>query len=96
MGSVNVVLLKGCIVKTRIEIRIRDHIMDQCARIPEPDIVRCIHPRRNVASRGSGSSILKAKGFPGNIAKRSGIDGFIHMVSAQKWGFSAMRGKTCC
>jgi hypothetical protein len=77
MDSVDTSLLVGCVVKTRIKIWIRDHIMDQCAGIPEPDVVRYFHPRWNVVSGRLGSTILEVKGFPGNIAKRSGIDGFV-------------------
>ena len=95
MDSVDIALLEWRIMKTRIKFRIREHIMDQCAGIPEPDVVRYVHPRRNIVSRRSGSTILKAKGFPGNVAKRSGIDGFVHVVSIQKWRFLSMSGKTC-
>jgi len=80
MDSVGGALLEGRIIKTRLEIRVGEHIMDQCTGIPEPDIILCFHPQRNIVYR-LGSIILKANGFPWDVAKRSGIDGAVHAAS---------------
>jgi hypothetical protein len=79
MYTVSSALLERHIIKTGFKIRVRDNVMDQSARIPEPDVVLCFHPRWNVVHR-LGSIILKGNGFPGNVAKRRGINGFVHVV----------------
>jgi len=80
MDSVGSALLEGRIIKTRLKIRVGEDIMDQCTGIPEPDIILCFHPRRNIVYR-LGSIILKANGFPWDVTKRSGINGAVHVAS---------------
>src|SRR6266436_4638102 len=41
MDSVGGALLEGHIIKTRLKIRVGEHIMDQCTGILEPDIILC-------------------------------------------------------
>ena len=44
MDPVGSVFLKGCKINFVFEIGIRQEIVDENARVPEPDIIICIHP----------------------------------------------------
>ena len=83
MDSISCVLLKWHIIKIRLEIGIRQVVMHQSAGILKPDIILHFHPRWNIF-HGLVSIILQAEGFPGSIAKRSGINCIVHIHSLWK------------
>jgi len=62
-----VIFLIGCIVKLILEVGIGQHIVDNCKRVLEPDLVLSHHPIRNIMTWLS-ALILDGKRFPSDIA----------------------------
>ena len=62
-----VIFLKGCIVKLILEVRIGQHVVDECERVSKPDLVLGHHPIRNIMV-WLGALILEGKGFLWGIA----------------------------
>jgi len=61
-----VIFLIGCIVKLILKVGIGQHIVDDCKRVSEPDLVLSHHPIRNIMIWPS-ALILDGKRFPSDI-----------------------------
>jgi hypothetical protein len=94
MSTISRMLLEGCVIKIGFEIRVREEVVDQGARVPKPDVIFSFHPRWNVAS-GFSSIILQSERFPGNITEGSGVNCIVHVGSCRKWRSIIVDGKRC-
>src|SRR6266487_5666152 len=84
----------GCVIKFSIKIWVPHEFANNCEGIPEPDVVFCIHPRRNIVV-WFFTLVLRSKALPPNVCEWRYIHRIIEILVISKWWVVAVFEYLC-